>query len=99
MRTIMTDSPMQTEAFAAVIDERNFQDRKFGPGSKHTIGEWIIIMELELAEAKLALVKGGAGRNSVLNEIVQVCAVGIACIEQHGVCEVGRMQPIKDPTL
>lgn len=82
------------EAICSIMDEREFQDRKFGPDSRHTIGEWILIMEAELAEAKVALIKGGVGRNSVLQEIVQVCAVGVACIEQHGAGEVGRMQPI-----
>lgn len=83
-------------AIEAILLEREFQDKKFGPGSQHTIGEWVIIMEAELAEAKLALIKGGTGRNSVLMEIVQVCAVGLACLEQHGVQEVGRMQPIRE---
>lgn len=91
---IPTRSVQQTVAFSAVRDEREFQDQKFGPGSRHTIGEWILIMEAELEEAKLALIKGGVGRNSVLQEIVQVCATGVACLEQHGVQEVGRMQPI-----
>lgn len=67
--------------------ERLFQDSKHGPieTHPHTIGEWILIMESELAEAKLALIKGGEGRDSVLQEILQVVAVGIACMEQHGV--------------
>jgi len=92
----MTSSPQQTAAFNAIIEEREFQDKKFGSGSKHTIGEWLIIMRMELAEAETALIKGGVGRDSVLMEIVQVCAVGVACLEQHGVREVGRMQPIVD---
>lgn len=83
------------DAIHAIHDERQFQDQKFGPGSQHTIGEWILIMESELAEAKVAIIKGGEGRNSVLMEIVQVAAVAVACLEQHGVKEVGRMQPIR----
>lgn len=88
----------KADAIVAILKERAFQDEKFGPDSRHTIGEWIIIMEAELNEAKLALIKGGKGRNSVLMECVQVCAVGLAMLEQHGVTEVGRMQPIvKEP--
>jgi hypothetical protein len=91
---IVVGSIQQKDAILEIIEEREFQDRKFGPGSNHTIGEWILIMESELAEAKVALIKGGKGRDSVLQEIVQVCAVGVACLEQHGTAEVGRMQPI-----
>jgi len=78
------------EAVCAVIDERNYQDEKHGPIGTHghTIGEWILIMEAELAEAKQALIKGGKGRDSVLHELVQVTAVGLACLEQHGVKEI-----------
>jgi hypothetical protein len=84
----------------AVDRERDFQDEKFGPLAKkisddtyvlgtgaHTLGEWILLMEGELAEAKVALLKGGKGRDSVRSEILQVVAVGIACLEQHGLDE------------
>lgn len=84
----------QGQGIEAILKERAFQDEKFGPGSKHTIGEWLLIMDAELQEAMKALVKGGTGRDSVLMEIVQVAAVALACLEQHGVQEVGRMQPI-----
>jgi len=77
-------------AFCAVVDERNHQDAKHGSieASGHTIGEWILILEAELAEAKVALIKGGHGRDSVLSEIVQITAVGMACLEQHGIREI-----------
>lgn len=70
-----------------VIIERNYQDSKHGPISTHghTLGEWILIMEAELAEAKEALIKGGEGRNAVRHEILQVVATGFACLEQHGI--------------
>jgi hypothetical protein len=76
----------------AVAEERRFQDNKWGSVDEnpHTIGEWIIIMESELAEAKTALIKGGTGRNSVLHEIVQTVAVGMACLEQHGIKEIKK---------
>lgn len=95
-RYILHLTTPEFKAIEAIGVERDFQDKKFGPNSQHTIGEWILIMEAELDEAKRALIKGGTGRDSVLMEIVQVCAVGLACLEQHGVTEVGRMQPIMD---
>lgn len=74
----------------AVDLERVFQDIKHGVIEQHghTIGEWILIMESELAEAKAALIKGGAGRDSVLQEILQTVATGVACLEQHGLDEI-----------
>ena len=72
--------------------ERMFQDSKHGPieMNSHTIGEWILILESELAEAKVALIKGGTGRDSVLQEILQVAAVAVACLEQHGLREISK---------
>lgn len=74
------------EVYDAVDDERDHQDAKWGTIDEHghTIGEWILILEAELEEAKRAIIKGGGGRNSVLHEIRQVAAVAIACMEQHG---------------
>lgn len=75
---------------ALIDEERQHQDAKHGPLETHghTIGEWILIMEAELAEAKLALIKGGSGRNHVLHEVLQVAATGAACLEQHGISPV-----------
>ncbi len=89
----LVGSKVEADQLAAVelfIVEREFQDRKHGSIrlTPHTIGEWILIMESELAEAKVALIKGGKGRDSVLSEIVQVGAVALACIEQHGNGEI-----------
>jgi len=71
---------------AAIQVERNFQDSKWGSieQSPHSIAEWILIAEAELAEAKQAVIKGGTDRNSVRSEIVQTIAVLHACLEQHG---------------
>lgn len=83
----------QGKAMAALLNERDFQDRKWGEldnGGGHSIGEWVLLIEAELEEAKRALIKGGTGRDSVLMEIVQVGALALACIEQHGLVERGR---------
>jgi hypothetical protein len=80
-----TPSPFML-VVGAVVEERIHQDHKHGSieDYPHTLGEWILIMESELAEAKLALIKGGKGRDAVKNEIVQVLATGFAALEQHG---------------
>lgn len=79
------------EVFEHIDAERQYQDRKHGPVNTHghTLGEWILIMEAELNEAKEALIKGGRGRNEVRHEILQIVATGVACLEQHGVDHEG----------
>lgn len=78
----------KAEIATAILKERYFQDNKHGTiatdGGSHTIGEWLLLIEAELAEAKTALIKGGSGRDSVRSEIVQVAALCMACLEQHG---------------
>jgi hypothetical protein len=61
-----------------------------GPGG-HELGTWLIILEKELEEAKRAAVHGGSketsGRNSIRSELVQIAAVCVAALEQHGLEE------------
>lgn len=81
------NSPIpKVQALLALQVERGHQDRKHGTASEnpHTVGEWLLIIEAELAEAKEALIKGGEGRNSVMQEIVQIGASALAAIEEHG---------------
>lgn len=69
----------------AIEKEREFQDGKWGTYVEHphTILEWIIIMEQELKEAKDAFFLRPP-EGAMLAEIIQVVAVGHACLEQHG---------------
>lgn len=57
----------------------------------HELGAWLIILEKELDEAKDALVHGGGktakGRNSIRSELIQLAAVAVAALEQHGLEE------------
>ena len=79
------------DVIAAIAAERDFQDRKHGSidtGGGHTLGEWVLLIEAELEEAKRALIKGGTGRDRVRSEIVQIAAVCFACLEQHGVDDI-----------
>jgi hypothetical protein len=78
--------------FDAIDEERKFQDRKHGSIDEHphTIGGWLLLIESELEEAKLAAIKGGTGRNAVMQEILQIAATATAAIEQHGLDEETR---------
>ena len=94
MSSIYNATIDQVGILGAVLSERQFQDEKYGPvrdpitqidgSGSHSIGEWILLLEAELNEVKLALIKGGSGRNSLRSELIQVIALGFAALEQHG---------------
>lgn len=71
------------EVVAAVMRERAYQDATWG-GRPHTVGEWLLILQAEIDEAKQSWVKG-RGDADALWEILQVVTVGFACMEQHGI--------------
>lgn len=89
--------------FDAIELERQFQDRKYGPVSVvtgstvqgpggHELGAWLLIIEKELEEAKDAVTHGGlkkpVGRDAIRHELVQIAAVCVAALEQHGLEEL-----------
>ncbi len=63
--------------------ERCHQIRKWG-WKPHDVGAWLTIMRAELQEAEQAWCKANSD-GPALSEILQVVAVGVACMEQHGV--------------
>ena len=68
----------------ALIDkERNRQDRIHGEieDHPHSVAEWLLIMRKELQKAENAWIKNG--NPSAIIEIIEVIAVGVACLEQH----------------
>ena len=76
------------KVYRAALRERKYQDDKWG-NNPHEVGAWLLIMQAELDEAKEAWVKG-TDDGDALGEILQVIAVGMACLEQHGVKERGQ---------
>lgn len=92
--TIMTSGQPQTNAICAIIEEREFQDKKHGHPdiAPHSLGAWALVIEAELIEFKGAIIKGGAGRDNAINELIQIAATCVAALEQHGVEEIhGRV--------
>jgi hypothetical protein len=73
------------EVVNAIGRERDYQDCKWGQPN-HSVPGWLLILEAELAEAKQGWVKERGDRDA-LREILQVAAVAVACLEQHGVYE------------
>lgn len=80
-----TDAPstLRVDVYGAIDAERDFQFKKHHQ-NRHSMGSWLLLIESELAEAKLAAVKGGTGRNSVRSELVQIAALCVAALEDHG---------------
>lgn len=74
------------EVIVALSQERVFQDSKHGSihQEPHTPAGWMLLIEAELHEARNAVIKGGLGRDSWRHELVQVAALCIAALEQHG---------------
>ena len=65
---------------AMVKEERDRQDLKWGSTKEnpHSVSSWLDIMTRELGEAWEA-----SNSELALSEILQVVAVGVACLEQH----------------
>ncbi len=71
--------------------ERVWQEQKHGTIEErpHTVGEYLLIMERELLEAKEAWCTDPhvSADTHTLEEILQVITVGAACLEQHGIVD------------
>jgi hypothetical protein len=75
------------EVLEAIKREREYQDQKYGQLQSRamSVGDWILVLEEEIAEARLAWVKGRF--EDALREILQVATVAVAAILQHGIVE------------
>jgi len=76
---------------SAIWHERRYQNHKWGSVEEnpHNVQEWIRIMQRELNEARGSILH--LNQTQALREILQVVAVGVACLEQHGVVERGPL--------
>lgn len=82
--------------FAAIARERAWQDQKWGTIAEHPheVGGWLTLVRKELREAEDAWCSQ-RGDASALEELLQVAAVAIACIQQHGIVERPEMRGAK----
>ena len=82
----MKDHEMSLATIEAIDSEREYQERKW-PDHKHTIAEWLLIMEKCLNDAKRVWTTqhGEQADFNTMCEIRQVVAVGVAAMDQHGV--------------
>lgn len=75
----------QPEVFEAIAQERKHQEDKWGENKPQSLPGYLMILESELNEAKLGWIKNLDGKSAPLNEIVQLAAVAVACLERYGV--------------
>jgi hypothetical protein len=73
---------MKPNVLKAIRSEREHQDARF-PGHHHSVGEWILILEKLLGDAKRAWISD-RGDVEALHEIRQLTATGVAAMEQCG---------------
>lgn len=82
----MTNVSTRDEVYLAISKERIYQDRKWGENKPQSVPGFFLIMRKELDEAETAWLKNVRGdRQTVLEEIVQVAATAVACLERYGI--------------
>ena len=81
----------------AIRRERAYQDMKWGTIEQHPhdVGAWLTIIRKELREAEDGWCSAHGDENA-LREVLQIAAVCVACLEQHGVVEREPL-PFSDP--
>lgn len=83
----MTSDERRHQIFEAIERECRYQDAKLGNARRRSlpVGIWMLIMEVGIKEANEAFDFGNL--DDALREILKVVAVGVACLETHGVVE------------
>lgn len=85
----MNTQHLAQQIWLAIRRERDHQDNKYGPidARRLSVGDYLVIMRRELAEAEQAYVSTPLPVDEALREILQVAAVAVACLEAHGIVE------------
>lgn len=83
--------PDRKDVYAAIDTERDYQDRKWNPGTtstggQHSVTEFLVYMRDYVDEALHHVSRNpDPGASAVaLDGIRKVTALGVACMEQHG---------------
>lgn len=76
----------------AIMQERFYQDSKFGTVSEHPheIPSWIYIMGNALDNANRFWINGK--EDLAIKEMIQATAVGFACLQQYGIPEGAKRE-------
>lgn len=71
----------------AILRERAFQVLCYPQSAPRSVSSHVLVMDVELLEAKMDSVKGEHKRGNALREVLQVVACGVACLMENGVFE------------
>ncbi len=84
--SILYKNQNQAAVISAIVNERAYQDAKWGTIQERPreVGTYLTLMRALLTDADRAYAKS-KGDEPALNELRKVIAVGVACLEQHGV--------------
>lgn len=75
-------SEEQEEAIAAVLEEREYQDDRWGTADTHDVGGFLTLIRVALRHAEDAYAKDS---NQSLNYVRKIAALAVACMEENGV--------------
>lgn len=73
------------QVFDAIRQERTHQQQKWGVDKQQSLPGFMLIMRKELSEAEEGWAKNIRGKHACLNEIVQLAATCVACLEKYGI--------------
>lgn len=80
------DPPVANDVvLSAIKAEREYQIQQWGVDKEQSLPGFLLVMESILNKAKSSWLRPKTGRESTLQEIVQLTATGIACLEKYGV--------------
>jgi hypothetical protein len=84
MEDVLLQYGIREEVMAAIWEELRHQDNKWGADKQQSYAGYLLVLESELAEAKLGWMKNFYGRHSTLAELVQVAATAIRALNAYG---------------
>ena len=72
------------DVFDLIRSERERQNAKWGVDKEQSCAGFLLVLESELAEAKAGWTKNVEGKHAAMREIIQLAAVAVAALQQHG---------------
>jgi NTP pyrophosphatase (non-canonical NTP hydrolase) len=81
----MSDYQINQNVIDAITAERQYQRNKWGVNKYQSLEGYLLILQREIGEAIEGWNKNVTfNRSTALEEVVQVAAVAVACLEAHG---------------
>ena len=74
---------MRDLAYNAIDGERDYQLQKFGPHRKNSVGDYLVMLDQYLDQAKFDHVEGD--EDAARHGLRKIAAIAVAAMEHHGV--------------